>query len=943
MSSDIQNDSYLRLLLNSTAAAFYAVDCEGVTTHCNTAFLKILGFDSSDQVIGQKLHDKIHYSHPDGSHYPVEQCPIYNVAKGGVAAHIEDEFFYRVDGSGIPVEYWVYPIVKDGQHLGAVCTFIDISERKEAENALDYSKQRFRFLSLLDEATRVLHDPIEIMEITTRMLGEYMNVSRCAFADMENDNDQFTIRNDYCAPGHQSTIGVYSLDLFGSKAATGLRKGKTLILRDISKNIPYDNGASMFHAIGINAIITCPLVKGGLLKAMMAVHQAEARDWTIEEIKLVETVVERCWAHIERIRSQEELKESEQRVRLIINTALDAVIMTNSEGIITEWNKQAEIIFGWTYKEAVGKQMSEMIIPQEYRAAHQSGMNRFLTTGEQRIMNKRIEITALNKSQEVFPIELTVTAQSSKGKTYFTAFARNITERVRDGEKLRESEEQFRQLANSIPQLAWMADETGWIFWYNQRWYDYTGTTFEQMQGWGWEKVHDPEELQRMLVTWKAALKSGEPWQDTFPLRRHDGQMRWHLTRALPIRNDQGVIIRWFGTNTDITDQREASVAAEAANIAKSEFLANMSHEIRTPMNAVIGLSNILAISEPLTQKQKEYIKTLQLSADSLLGLINDLLDISKIESRSVELEQIPFSVTKVVQEIISMIGESTKEKGLDLGLTLSCECVEKRLFIGDPTRLRQILLNLCSNALKFTEKGGVYIDIACEESYNNKELVKIIVKDTGIGIAPEKLETIFHKFVQADASINRKYGGTGLGLAITKTLAEIMGGTINVKSELGKGSTFELCILLTIASSDSNLKLNSTSEIVKEMDAEKVNILLVEDYEPNILVARTFLENFGYNVDIAKNGLEAYEMFKAGKYYAILMDVQMHGMNGFESTKLIREHEKKNNMLNVPIIGMTAHALAGDRERCIAVGMNDYISKPFNPEELKEKLKNIN
>ncbi len=578
------SDDFLRLLLDSTAAAFYAVDCDGTTTHCNTTFLNILGFNSSDQIIGQKLHNKIHHSHPDGSFYPVEECPIYNVAKGGAAAHIEDELFYRIDGSSIPVEYWVYPIVKNGKHLGAVCTFIDISDRKQSQNALLNSEQRFRFLSSLDEATRTVYDSGKIMEITTRMLGEYMKVSRCAFADMEDDNDQFTIRYDYCAPGHKSTVGIYSLDLFGSKAALGLRAGHTLILRDIIKELPSDNGANMFRAIGINAIITCPLVKNGQLKAMMAVHHAESRNWTVEEIKLVETVVERCWAHIERIRSQEELKESEQRVRLIINTALDAVIMTDADGIITEWNHQAEVIFVWAHKEAVGNQMSDMIIPQEHRNAHQSGMKRFLTTGEQRILNKRIEITALKKGGEIFPVELTVTAQRSKGQTYFTAFARDITERVRDAEKVRESEEQFRQLANSIPQLAWMTDETGWIFWYNQRWYDYTGTTLEEMQGWGWEKVHDPIELQRLLITWKAALASGEPFQDTFPLRRYDGEMRWHLTRALPIKNEQGKIIRWFGTNTDITDQREAAVAAQAANIAKSEFLANMSHEIRTPM-----------------------------------------------------------------------------------------------------------------------------------------------------------------------------------------------------------------------------------------------------------------------------------------------------------------------------------------------------------------------
>ena len=938
-SMHLQSDSYLRLLLDSTATAFYAVDTEGTTTHCNQAFLDMLGFPDTVEVIGHKLHNRIHHLYPDGVHYPVEQCPIYNGAKDGSSSHTTNEWFYRIDGTPIPVEYSVYPLVKDGKHLGAICTFIDISDRIQSETALRESEKRFRFLSQLDEATRAIHDATRIMEITTRLLGEYMHVSRCAYADVENDGDMFTIRQDYCAPGHVSTVGVYSLDLFGSDVASNLRAGDTIILRDIAKELPSDDGAGMFHAIGINALICCPLVKEGQLKAMMAVHQAEARDWSADEIRLVKTVVERCWAHIERIHSREELKESEQRVRLIINTALDAVVMTDADGIITEWNKHAELMFGWTHDEAIGAQMREMIIPPAYRAMHEAGMQRFLATGEARILNTRVEITALNKRGEIFPIELTVTAQQSKGKTYFTAFARDITERVQAQEKLRESEEQFRQLANSITQLAWMTDETGWISWYNQRWYNYTGTTFEEMQGWGWQKVHDPRELDRIMTTWTEALATGEPFQDTFPLRRYDGEMRWHLTRAQPIKNDQGKIIRWFGTNTDITDQREAAKAAEAANIAKSEFLANMSHEIRTPMNAVIGLSNILSKSEPLTPKQKEFVKTLQMSADSLLSLINDLLDIAKVEARSVELEHIPFSVVHLVQETVSMMNVRAVEKGLTFKVLQECACIEKRKMLGDPTRIRQILLNLCSNALKFTEQGGIFIHISCTPADDpTREVITISVEDTGIGIPADKIGDIFYKFTQADSSINRKYGGTGLGLAITKTLAEIMGGTVEVKSEPGKGSTFSVTLPLEIALNEQ-VDVEVQAALRDTEASSRGRILLVEDYAPNVMVATAFLEEFGYAVDVSTHGRDAIEKVIYGAYVLVLMDVQMPGLNGLQATQLIREYEKLKQLPPVPIMGMTAHALAGDRERCLSMGMDDYISKPFNPAELENKI----
>ncbi len=642
----------------------------------------------------------------------------------------------------------------------------------------------------------------------------------------------------------------------------------------------------------------------------------------------------------ELFRSQTDLQENEQRLHLIINSALDAVIMTDAHGIITEWNTQAEIIFGWKKPEALGQQMSEMIVPPEYRKRHHQGMEHYLHTGEERILNRRIEITALNKNGTVFPLELTVTAQKVKGQMSFTAFARDITQRIEAALKVKESEEQFRQLANTIPQLAWMADETGWIQWYNQRWYDYTGTTYEEMQGWGWKKVHDPVELERMLVGWKKALETGDHWQDTFPLRRYDGQMRWHLTRAIAFRNEQGKIIRWFGTNTDITEQREASRQAEAANIAKSEFLANMSHEIRTPMNAVIGLSNLLARSQPLTQKQTDFITTLQTSADSLLSLINDLLDIAKIEAHAIELEHLSFDLMQLVQDVGSIMAVRVKEKNLIL--SGNAEGLRCRNFMGDPSRIRQIVLNLCSNAVKFTETGSVDILISSEPAASPEvENVTIVVKDSGIGIEQEKLDTIFQKFVQADSSITRKYGGTGLGLAITKTLVTSMNGTITARSDVGKGSTFAISLPLARSYAQHEPAAHAPLNTIEQKPpAPEFPILLVEDYLPNIIVAQAFLDQFGYTSDIAKNGLEALDKVSKNTYAVILMDVQMPEMNGLDATIAIRELEKREHKAPTPIIGMTAHALTGDRERCIAAGMTEYIAKPFDPEDLHAKLK---
>jgi PAS domain S-box-containing protein len=381
---------------------------------------------------------------------------------------------------------------------------------------------------------------------------------------------------------------------------------------------------------------------------------------------------------------------------------------------------------------------------------------------------------------------------------------------------------------------------------------------------------------------------------------------------------------------------------AEAASRAKTEFLANMSHEIRTPMNAVIGLANILSMSFPLTGKQREYIGTLQTSADGLLGLINDLLDVSKIESGSINLEEIPFSVLKIIEEVVDMIGIRAREKGLRLLTAIETQTLKKKNFLGDPTRFRQILTNLCGNAVKFTESGSITIEaVAIPTSDPIYETLRLTVSDTGIGIDSGKIEAIFDKFVQADSSISRQYGGTGLGLAITKMLLKAMGGSITVESEPGKGSRFTIEIPLKMAVLAEKQEDRPDSQTFLPISVTKP-VLLVEDHEPNILVASILLENMGYSCVVAKTGVEAMDLAAKKEFCAILMDVQMPGMSGLEATRKIRENELKRGKTPVPIIGITAHAMRGDREKCLDAGMDDYIAKPFDPEDLKKTLKRL-
>jgi PAS domain S-box-containing protein len=385
----------------------------------------------------------------------------------------------------------------------------------------------------------------------------------------------------------------------------------------------------------------------------------------------------------------------------------------------------------------------------------------------------------------------------------------------------------------------------------------------------------------------------------------------------------------------------EALRKADDANRAKSEFLTNMSHEIRTPMNAVVGLSNILAMNKNLPPQVSEMIGTLQLSAQSLMELINDLLDIAKIETNKIELEYISFQLGDVIKEVFSMLSVKAEEKHITLDFIPSP--LEKQAFLGDPLRIRQIVINLVSNAIKFTETGGVTVSLSASPHEEPDHVyVHIAVADTGIGIPSNKLETIFDKFIQADTSTTRKYGGTGLGLAISKNLAEIMDGGITVKSHVGEGTEFTLHLPLQMA--DDKLASDTIFEEVFE-EKEALNngscILLVEDYKPNILVAGTLLEGLGYHVATAGNGKEAIAKIRANreKYMAVLMDIQMPDMDGIEATHIIRQDEREKGLPRLPIIAITAHALQGDRERCLEAGMDGYISKPFRPEELQQAI----
>ncbi|USX18950.1 ATP-binding protein [Oxalobacteraceae bacterium OTU3REALA1] len=521
-------------------------------------------------------------------------------------------------------------------------------------------------------------------------------------------------------------------------------------------------------------------------------------------------------------------EESEAKLQTIVDTALDAVVRMNPEGCIVGWNTQAERIFGWSRDEALGRELDQTIIPPRFRYDHHRGMRRHLSGGGGGVLDTRIEVFALRRNGEEFPIELSITKVSTdtQGGYEFCAFIRDISIR---------------------------------------------------------------REREQKLVT--------------------------------------------------------ANVMAEAANIAKSEFLANMSHEIRTPMSAVLGMA-YLALRTEMTPKQHDYISKIHMAALSLLGIINDILDFSKIEAGRLELESIPFLLDDVLAHVSSVTAQRALDKQLDYVIDVAPDV--PRYLVGDPLRLGQVLINLVNNAVKFTPAGSLELRCAlagAAGAADGKVRLCFSVRDTGIGMTPQQKGKLFRAFIQADGSTTRQYGGTGLGLSISQQLVRLMGGNIDVESQVDHGSTFRFEVVLAVSDAAALAVRAAVYEgpvAELKLDASPrrtARVLLAEDSADNQDVTRELLALQGLDVEVVGNGQLAVERLLAAgphAYDLVLMDLGMPLLDGYEATQQLRKDGRFNEL---PVIAVTSHALADVRARCLANGMQDYVTKPIDPQRLYRVL----
>ncbi len=915
----------LRVTLASIGDAVIVTDTDGLVTSMNFVAESLTGW-TMPEALDHSLSEVFNIVN-ETTRQPVENPAFRALNEGVVVGLANHTILIARDGTETPIDDSAAPI-RDGRGelIGCVLVFRDISERKRDEEVIAEQLRLVALRADLSSAMAKTSTTSAALQDICQTIVDHLDMAFVRIWTIENDMQTLEL---------QASAGIYThLDGAHSRVPVGQFKiGRIASKRapHLSNSVQTDpevSDSDWAEREGMQAFAGFPLM---IERRVVGVLAMFARHTIAQEtLKQLEPLADGIAQFIDRKQFELRLRQRDDQLRLALDSAELGTWQIDPNTLSIHGDQRFKTIFGIT--------SDHITYDQAIACLHVDDRGRVedaiaATLRPQDPTPYAIEYRVVHPDDTVHWVYAKGRGNRVSGRlTSFDGTVADITDRKRMEGQLREAEAQFRLLADNIPQLAWIADAgtDGQVHWFNQNWYDYTGTTLEQMKGLGWHAVHHPEHATRVIEKFSQHVRDNRDWEDTFPLRRSDGQYRWFLSRMKVIRNESGDAVRIFGTNTDVTEQRELAeqlrinmAALSESDRRKNEFLATLAHELRNPLAPIKNAVQLMGMTE-LDNDTEELRQTMARQVEQLVRLIDDLMDVSRISRGKIVLRREVIDLAAIVAAAV----EASSTFIAESGQRLTVDCPDNEVFVNvDPARITQVISNLLNNSAKYSD-AGCEINLSVRQV---NEQAHIEVRDNGIGIAPDRLQDIFHLFSQVNDTLERGAAGLGIGLTLVKTLVEMHGGSVWAESAgLGQGS----CFTLTIPSVEK-AKM-TTAGIPRNLtnDRRAFKILIVEDQRALRVVLRRLLEKMGHEVQAVDGGTEAIATLETFRPEMIFSDISMPGMTGYELANQLRRRE---DMRGVYFVAMTGFGQQADRELAIESGFDEHMVKPVDVDRLQD------